>query len=89
MEGADWRLVFALRTASLILRRRADDRLPFLRVAADAGGFAIDLPQTWLEENPLTADALESEAGQWKAVGMKLEVGALSDKKVSVLQQAR
>ncbi len=89
MEAADWRLVFALRTASLILRRRADDRLPFLRVAADAGGFAIDLPQTWLEENPLTADALESEAGQWKAVGMKLEVGALSDKKVSVLQQAR
>lgn len=89
MEGADWKLVFALRTASLILRRRADDRLPFLRVAADAGGFAIDLPQTWLEENPLTADALESEAGYWKAAGMKLEIGALSDKKVSVLKQVR
>jgi exopolyphosphatase / guanosine-5'-triphosphate,3'-diphosphate pyrophosphatase len=89
LEGSDWKLVFALRTASLILRRRADDKLPFLRVAADAAGFAIDLPQSWLEENPLSAAALESEADQWKAVGMKLEIGALSDKKVSVLKQVR
>jgi len=89
LEGGDWKLVFALRTASLILRRRADDRLPFLRVAADAGGFAIDLPQSWLDENPLSAAALEAEIDQWKAVGMKLEIGALSDKKVSVLKQAR
>lgn len=89
LEGGDWKLVFALRIASLILRRRADDRLPFLRVAADAGGFAIDLPQSWLDENPLSAGALETEADQWKAVGMKLEIGALSDKKVSVLKQIR
>ena len=54
--------MFALRCASLILRSRTDARLPFLRVDADAGGFAIDLPQSWLEDNPLSADALESEA---------------------------
>src|SRR5688572_7167385 len=89
LDGADWKLVFALRCASLILRRRADLKLPFLRVAADSGGFAIDLPSAWLEDNPLSADALESEADQWKAVGMKLDVGALSDKKVSVLKQVR
>jgi len=89
LDGADWKLVFALRTASLILRSRADLRLPFLRVAADDGGFAIDLPQSWLEENPLSADALESEAHHWKTVGMKLAVSGLSDKKVSVLQQVR
>ncbi len=89
LEGGDWKLVFALRVASLILRRRADDRLPFLRVAADAGDFAIDLPQSWLDENPLSAAALETEADQWKAVGMKLEIGGLSDKKVSVLKQVR
>ncbi|HZO01980.1 MAG TPA: exopolyphosphatase [Burkholderiales bacterium] len=92
-EGADplaeWRLVFALRLASLILRSRTDAKLPFLRVAADAGGFAIDLPQSWLDDNPLSADALEAEAGRWKAVGMKLEVSGLSDKKVSVLKQVR
>jgi exopolyphosphatase / guanosine-5'-triphosphate,3'-diphosphate pyrophosphatase len=88
-EGADWKLVFALRLASLILRSRTDARLPFLRVAADAGGFALDLPQSWLDDNPLSADALEAEARHWKAVGMKLEVSGLSDKKVSVLQQVR
>jgi len=89
LEGADWKLVFALRTASLILRRRADLKLPFLRVAADHGGFAIDLPQSWLDDNPLSAAALESEADHWKTVGMRLAVSGLSDKKVSVLQQAR
>src|SRR6185503_2186821 len=88
-EGADWKLVFALRTAALILRSRTDLRLPFLRVAADAGGFAIDLPQSWLDENPLSADALESESDHWKSVGMRLEVSGLSDKKVSVLKQVR
>ena len=89
LEGADWKLVFALRVASLILRSRSDAKLPFLRVAADAGGFAIDLPQSWLDDNPLSADALEAEARHWKTVGMKLEVNGLSDKKVSVLQQVR
>jgi exopolyphosphatase/guanosine-5'-triphosphate,3'-diphosphate pyrophosphatase len=89
LEGADWKLVFALRTASLILRSRTDAKLPFLRVAADAGGFAIDLPQSWLEENPLSAAALDSETDHWKSLGMKLAVSGLSDKKVSVLQQVR
>src|SRR5919206_2791156 len=89
LDGADWKVVFALRTAALILRSRSDARLPFLRVAADAGGFAIDLPQSWLDENALSADALESETGHWKSVGMKLTVSGLSDKKVSVLQQVR
>ncbi|HEY8252577.1 MAG TPA: exopolyphosphatase [Burkholderiales bacterium] len=88
-ESADWKLVFGLRLASLILRSRSDAKLPFLRVAADAGGFAIDLPQSWLEENPLSADALDAEARHWKAVGMKLEVNGLSDRKVSVLKQVR
>jgi exopolyphosphatase/guanosine-5'-triphosphate,3'-diphosphate pyrophosphatase len=88
-EGPDWKLVFALRLASLILRSRTDAKLPFLRVATDAGGFAIDLPQSWLEENPLSADALEAEAKHWKAVDLKLEVSGLSDKKVSVLKQVR
>src|SRR5687767_13790077 len=88
-EGEDWKLVLALRIASLILRSRSDARLPFLRVAADTGGFAIDLPQSWLDENPLSADALEADAKHWKAVGMKLEVNGLTDRKVSVLKLSR
>jgi exopolyphosphatase/guanosine-5'-triphosphate,3'-diphosphate pyrophosphatase len=89
LDGADWKLVFALRAASLIQRSRSDSKLPFLRVAADHGGFALDLPQAWLDDNPLSAAALESEADHWKAVGMKLAVSGLSDKKVSVLKQVR
>jgi exopolyphosphatase/guanosine-5'-triphosphate,3'-diphosphate pyrophosphatase len=89
LEGGDWKLVFALRAASLIQRSRTDLKLPFLRVAADQGGFALDLPQAWLDDNPLSAAALESEADHWKAVGMKLAVSGLSDKKVSVLKQVR
>ena len=89
LDGDDWKLVFALRIASLILRSRTDAKLPFLRVAADAGGFDLDLPQSWLDDNPLSADALEAEARHWKSVGMKLDVSALSDKKVSVLKLGR
>jgi exopolyphosphatase / guanosine-5'-triphosphate,3'-diphosphate pyrophosphatase len=88
-EEADWKIAFALRVASLILRSRTDVRLPFLRVAADDAGFAIDLPQSWLDDNPLSADALDAEASQWKKAGMRLEVSGLSDKRVSVLKQVR
>lgn len=87
LDGSDWWLVFALRLASTILRRRIDMKLPLLRVSADAAGFQIALSQAWLEENPLTADALESEAREWKAVGMKLVVDGLSDKKIAALGQ--
>jgi exopolyphosphatase/guanosine-5'-triphosphate,3'-diphosphate pyrophosphatase len=72
LEAGDWKLVFALRTASLILRSRSDAKLPFLRVAADAGGFAIDLPRSWLDENPLSAAALAAEPEHWNSVDMKL-----------------
>jgi len=88
-EGDDWKAVFALRIASLILRSRTDARLPFLRVAADEAGFAIDLPQSWLDDNALSAAALDAEADYWKKIGMRLEVSGLTDKKVSVLKQVR
>src|SRR5437764_6364342 len=66
LEGADRKLVFALRTAALILPSRTDARLPFLRAAADAGGFAIDLPQSWLDGNALSSGAMTSETTPWK-----------------------
>ena len=88
LEGGDWALVCALRLASLLLRRRTDVKLPPLRATSDAAGFALALPQAWLEENPLSADALESESRQWKAIGMKLAVSGLSEKKVAALGRA-
>src|SRR6185503_18151853 len=71
LEDADWALVFALRVAALVLRNRTDARFPLLRVAGDDVGYALDLPQAWLEENPLAAAALETETEHWKAIGMK------------------
>ena len=85
LEGSDWTLVFALRLATLLLRSRTDVRVPLLRVSADDAGFGLALPQAWLDENPLTADALESEAGHWEAAGMKLQVSGLSEKRVAAL----
>jgi exopolyphosphatase/guanosine-5'-triphosphate,3'-diphosphate pyrophosphatase len=85
LEGNDWMLVFALRIATLLLRSRTDVRVPHLRAAMDEAGFSLTLPQAWLDENPLSADALESEAGHWKAIGMKLAVLPLSEKKVAAL----
>jgi exopolyphosphatase/guanosine-5'-triphosphate,3'-diphosphate pyrophosphatase len=85
IEASEWLLVLALRLATLFLRSRGDSKVPLLRVTADEAGFTVLLPQSWLEENPLTADALESEADYWKAVGMRLTVDGLSEKKVAAL----
>ncbi len=86
LEGSDWTLVFALRIAALVLRNRTDARFPMLRVAGDEAGYLLDLPQAWLEENPLAAAALETETDQWKAIGMKFSVNSLSEKKVAQLR---
>jgi len=86
LEGSDWTLVFALRVASLALRKRTDEKFPLLRAAGDESGYAIDLPAMWLEENPLAAAELEQETERWKAVGMKFSVNALSEKKVAQLR---
>jgi exopolyphosphatase/guanosine-5'-triphosphate,3'-diphosphate pyrophosphatase len=86
LEGADWMPVFALRIAALALRKRTDARFPLLRAQGDDTGFELDLPQAWLEENPLAAADLETETERWKAVGMKFGVNALSEKKVAQLR---
>ena len=86
LEDGDWALVFALRIAALVLRNRTDARFPLLRVAGDEAGYALDLPQAWLEENPLAAAALDTETEIWKAVGMKFTVNSLSERKVAQLR---
>ncbi len=87
-EEGDWRMVFALRIAALLLRNRSDLKLPALRASGDKAGFSLALPQAWLEDNPLSAAALESETGYWKAVDTKFTLSALSDKRVALLGKA-
>ncbi len=86
LEGGDWTLVFALRIAALVLRNRTDARFPMLRVEGDKSGYGIDLPQAWLEENPLAAAALETEGKHWEAVDLRFSVNSLSEKKVAQLR---
>jgi exopolyphosphatase/guanosine-5'-triphosphate,3'-diphosphate pyrophosphatase len=86
LESSDWTLVFALRIAALVLRNRTDARFPMLRVAGDKSGFSLDLPQAWLEENPLAAAALDSEGKNWEAVDLRFSVNSLSEKKVAQLR---
>lgn len=83
LEPADWRMVFALRIAALLLRRRTDVELPPFRVEASEDGFAIALPADWLQRNPLSAAALESEVEHWKAVGLRLAVSAIGERRLA------
>jgi exopolyphosphatase/guanosine-5'-triphosphate,3'-diphosphate pyrophosphatase len=86
LERDDWTLVFALRVAALALRNRTDVRFPLLRVAGDKSGYSIDLPEAWLEENPLAAAALDTESESWKSVDLRFTVHSLSEKKVAQLR---
>ncbi|HRH13801.1 MAG TPA: hypothetical protein PK225_05555 [Azonexus sp.] len=37
---------------------------------ATSGGFSLELPGEWLEEDPWTAAALGDEGAAWKALGL-------------------
>jgi len=74
VKSADWLMLFCLRLAALFFRHRADMELPPVRCRATGSGFEIALAAAWLEAHPLTAAALEAEAEEWKAFGLKLEI---------------
>ena len=77
-DNGDWNLVFALRIASTLLRRRTGVRLPALRAISGDARYSLELPKSWLARNALTAAALESEARQWEAVGRQFAVRRMS-----------
>jgi exopolyphosphatase/guanosine-5'-triphosphate,3'-diphosphate pyrophosphatase len=74
VEDGEWNLVFALRLASTLLRRRRSIRLPAFRVLAGDARYSLEMPKSWLARNALTAAALESEARQWDVVGRQFLV---------------
>ncbi len=78
LENGEWNLVFSLRLASTLLRRRTRVRLPAFRVIAGEERFSLELPKSWLARNALTAAALESEARQWETVGRQFLVRRMS-----------
>ena len=78
LENGDWNLVFALRLASTLLRRRTGVRLPAFRAIAGDSRFSLELPKSWLARNALSAAALDSEARQWETVGRQFAVRRMS-----------
>lgn len=78
LEDGDWSLVFALRLASTLLRRRTRVRLPAFRATESDSRFALELPKSWLARNALSAAALEAEGRQWEAVGRQFAVRRMS-----------
>ncbi len=78
LDDADWRLVFALRIAATLLRRRTRVRLPALRAISGDSRYTLELPKSWLARNALTAAALESEARYWESVGRQFAVRRMS-----------
>ena len=74
----DWRMLFSLRLAFVLCRRRSDAPLPDIRVSqrSDAldEGFEVRVPKTWIEANPLVEYSLAQEADEWQRVGKRYKV---------------
>ena len=75
----EWELVFCLRLASLFCRSRTDLELPQLGCEMTESGFRLLLPESLLEDRPLSAAALADEADEWKSIGLRLELKPLRD----------
>ena len=70
----DWTLLFCLRLAALLCRRRADAHLPAIEVEQAGGGFDVRLPNEWVVNNPLTDYSLVQEAAEWEKIGRRYRV---------------
>ncbi len=62
MRGIDWTLLFCLRLAALLSRRRTDIGLPCIEMKEANVGFEVRLPNEWVASNPLTDYSLAQEA---------------------------
>ena len=73
-RDVEWPLLFCLRLAVLLCRRRTDVGLPHITVAREGNGFEVLLPNAWVGNNPLTDYNLVQEAAEWGKVGIPYRV---------------
>ncbi len=81
----DWSLVFALRLAALFYLSRGDITAPPLSCRANETGFTVSLPRAWLDEHPLSEEALAGEAEEWRALGIRFDVRGVNEERARVL----
>lgn len=74
----DWRMLFSLRLAFVLCRRRGDMKLPEIRIRQRSDeldeGFEVRVPKAWIDENPLVEYSLAQEADEWERVGKRYKV---------------
>ncbi|MBI2313459.1 MAG: exopolyphosphatase [Betaproteobacteria bacterium] len=78
-EAKDQAGALALRLAALMYRSRSATELPPMQVKRTSSGFRLQLPEPWVDANPLTATALKDEVKEWKGLGVELKVSHLQD----------
>jgi len=72
-RDVEWRVLFCLRLAVLLCRRRAVLDLPPIAVA-DAQSYEVRVPKSWVSDNPLTDYSLIQEAAEWEKIGRAYRV---------------
>ncbi|RFC39100.1 MAG: Ppx/GppA phosphatase [Candidatus Nitrotoga sp. LAW] len=70
----DWTAILALRLAVLFCRSRMDVTLPKMQLKKNGNEYRIKLDKKWIEQNPLTENALQAEVKEWKAVGVNFSI---------------
>jgi len=70
----DWHLLFCLRLAHVVSRKREDYALPLIKVQQSAKGFKLKISKAWLEKNPFIQFGLSKEAADWKKIDWKYEL---------------
>ncbi|HEX5137218.1 MAG TPA: exopolyphosphatase [Planctomycetota bacterium] len=68
------RLAVLLRLAVRFHRSRAATPLPAVKLLAHKGGLAVELPEGWLDRNPLTRTDLEAEIERLEPLGFDLQI---------------
>jgi exopolyphosphatase/guanosine-5'-triphosphate,3'-diphosphate pyrophosphatase len=76
-DDATWRQILALRLAAILHRARQEGLAPQLQARETVNGFTLQLPASWLEENPMTAAALRDELIVWAEAGFRLRIRAV------------
>lgn len=67
-------LAFCLRTAVIFYRSRRSFVLPALSAQARPAGYGLRIARDWLDDQTLIAHALDEERGEWRSVGLELEL---------------
>jgi exopolyphosphatase/guanosine-5'-triphosphate,3'-diphosphate pyrophosphatase len=70
----DWHLLFCLRLAHVVSRKRESSALPLIKVQQSAKGFKLKISKAWLDKNPFIQFGLNKEASDWKKIDWKYEI---------------